>query len=245
MPSLVVSFGQPFEARRVGLASDDVDRVVAAIDDAVSLGARRVILCGWSFGAAICLAAARMRPQAAVGAVLVSPMISLAAAAFGNARRTGRSRVPVAAALMVLRFPLSARWAGVRGALSIRALSRGVPHGLPVLALHSTGDRLISTEATRLARDGSELMTLVELPDAAHCLEWNRDARQFQRATRRWIAGVDSGEVEEIRGYGRHQSSAPGIIDSDRQNGLRHPHARPKAARPAVVPPDGRQPRTK
>ncbi|KQM15276.1 hypothetical protein ASF83_04635 [Plantibacter sp. Leaf171] len=191
MPSLVVSFGQPFEARRVGLASDDIDQVVAAIDNAVALGATRVILCGWSFGAAICLAAARSRPESAVGAILVSPMISLAGAAFDGARRTGRSRVPVVAAFAVLSFPLAARRVGVRGALSIRALSRGVPNGLPVLALHSVGDGLLPIESTQWAADAADQMTLISLPDAPHGLEWNRDARQFESAIRRWMESIN------------------------------------------------------
>jgi pimeloyl-ACP methyl ester carboxylesterase len=192
VPSLVVSFGQPFEARRVGLASDDIDRVVAAIDDAVSLGARRVILCGWSFGAAVCLAAARKRPEAVTGAILVSPMISLARAAYDGARRTGRSRVPVMAAFAALSVPLLARCAGVRGALGIRALSRGVPHGLPVLALHSAGDRLLPIESTRRASDATDQMTLIDVPDAVHGLEWNRDARQFESAIQRWMESINA-----------------------------------------------------
>lgn len=190
MSSLVASFGQPFEARRVGLASDDIDRVVAAIDDPVALGATRVILCGWSFGAAMCLAAARVRREAVAGAILVSPMISLARAAFDGARRTGRSRVPVLAAFAALSVPLTAQRAGVRGAISVRALSRGVPYGLPVLALHSTGDRLLSIERTRRARDASGQMTLIDLPAAMHGFEWNRDAQQFACAARGWLQSV-------------------------------------------------------
>ncbi|KQQ50565.1 alpha/beta fold hydrolase [Plantibacter sp. Leaf314] len=192
LPSLVVSFGQPFEARRVGLASDDIDQVVAAVDEAVALGATRAILCGWSFGAAMCLAAARVRPELVAGAILVSPMISLARAAFDGARRTGRSRVPVVAAFAVLSFPLAARRVGVRGALRIRALSRGVPNGLPVLALHSVGDRLLPIESTQWATDATDQMTLISLPDAPHGLEWNRDARQFESAIRRWMESINA-----------------------------------------------------
>jgi pimeloyl-ACP methyl ester carboxylesterase len=195
LPSLVVSFGEPFDARRVGLASDDIERVVAAIDDAVSFGARRVILCGWSFGAAICLAASRLRPEAVAGAILVSPMISLAGTAFSGARRLGRSWIRVVAAFAVLSVPLTARRVGVRGALSIRALSRGVPRDLPVLALHSAGDWLLPIESTRRATYAADQMTLVELPDAVHGLEWNRDARQFESATRGWMDGMDADTV--------------------------------------------------
>ena len=192
LPSLVVSFGQPFGARRVGLASDDIDRVVAAVDDGAALGARRVMLCGWSFGAAICLAAARLRPEAVAGAILVSPTISLARAAYDGAHRTGRSRVPVVAAFAALSVPLTAGRAGVRGALNVRALSRGVPHGLPVLALHSAGDRLLPIEATQRATDATDQMTLISLPDAPHGLEWNRDARQFESAIRRWMESINA-----------------------------------------------------
>lgn len=39
-------------------ASDDIDQVVATIEDVVALGAQQMTVCGWSFGAAMCIAAA-------------------------------------------------------------------------------------------------------------------------------------------------------------------------------------------
>ncbi|WP_285036273.1 alpha/beta hydrolase [Plantibacter sp. ME-Dv--P-095] len=187
LPSLVTNLGSAFTERRSGADAADVDRVVAAIDDAVALGARRVIVCGWSYGAALSLAAARLRPEVVQGAILISPMLSLRETVRHAASVAGVPRVLVWSALGLLGSPLLARAAGVRGAVPVRELSAGLIPGLPTLAIHSPGDTTIPVELTRAVVPGSPSLELVEVAAAPHGLEWNVDPGAFDAAVRDWL----------------------------------------------------------
>ncbi|KQQ52410.1 S9 family peptidase [Plantibacter sp. Leaf314] len=187
VPSLVTNLGSAFTERRSGANAADVDRVVAAIDDAVALGARRVIVCGWSYGAALSLAAARLRPEVVQGAILISPMLSLRETVRHAATVAGVPRILVWSALGLLGSPLLARAAGVRGAVPVRELSAGLIPGLPTLAIHSPGDTTIPVELTRAVVPGSPSLELVEVAAAPHGLEWNVDPDAFDAAVRDWL----------------------------------------------------------
>lgn len=187
LPSLVTNLGSGFAERRSGADAADVDRVVAAIDDAVALGARRVIVCGWSYGAALSLAAARLRPEVVQGAILISPMLSLRETVRHAATVAGVPRILVWSALGLLGSSVLARAAGVRGAVPVRALSAGLIPGLPTLAIHSPGDTTIPVELTRAVVPGSSSFELVEVAAAPHGLEWNVDPDAFDAAVREWL----------------------------------------------------------
>lgn len=187
LPSLVTCLGSAFAERRSGADATDVDRVIAAIDDAVTLGARRVIVCGWSYGAALSLAAARERPEVVQGAILISPMLGLSETVLHAAAVAGVPRVLVHSALAVLSTPVLARSAGVRGAVPVRALSAGPIDGLPTLAIHSPGDTTIPVELTRAIAHRSPSFELVEVAAAPHGLEWNVAPEAFETAVREWL----------------------------------------------------------
>lgn len=187
LPSLVTCLGSAFVERRSGADATDVDRVIAAIDDAVTLGARRVIVCGWSYGAALSLAAARERPEVVHGAILISPMLGLSETVLHAAAVAGVPRVLVHSALAVLSTPVLARSAGVRGAVPVRALSAGPIDGLPTLAIHSPGDTTIPVELTRAVAGRSPSFELVEVDAAPHGLEWNVAPEAFETAVREWL----------------------------------------------------------
>lgn len=187
LPSLVTCLGSAFAERRSGADATDVDRVIAAIDDAVALGARRVIVCGWSYGAALSLAAARERPEVVQGAILISPMLGLSETVLHAAAVAGVPRLLVHSALAVLSTPVLARSAGVRGAVPVRALSAGPIDGLPTLAIHSPGDTTIPVELTRAVARRSPSFELVEVDAAPHGLEWNVAPEAFEAAVREWL----------------------------------------------------------
>lgn len=99
--SLVVSFRNDGEGPRVGsgrstLGATEVDDVEAAISYAVSRGAQRFVLFGWSMGAAIALQLADRSEyaQLIVGLVLDSPVLDWSEAIKANC---GRSGLPPAA----------------------------------------------------------------------------------------------------------------------------------------------------
>ncbi|MGK9148021.1 alpha/beta hydrolase [Plantibacter flavus] len=190
LPSLVASFGHPFEARRTGLASDDIDRVVAAIDDAVTLGAERVVLFGWSFGAAVSLAAARARPSVVIGAVLVAPMLHLERTVLAGAQSARVPRWLARLALHSLRFRPTARLAGAHGPLPIRELSDDRAPAIPVLAIHSPDDRTIAFRETEAAAERSAHVDLLRVDGAPHGLEWNRDPERFEHEVAGWVTRV-------------------------------------------------------
>lgn len=187
LPSLVTCLGSAFAERRSGADAADVDRVIAAIDDAVALGARRVIVCGWSYGAALSLAAARSRPHVVQGAILISPMLGLSETVLHAAAVAGVPRLLARSALGLLASPILARAAGVRGAVPVRALSAGPIPGLPTLAIHSPGDTTIPMELTRAVARRVPSFEFVEVDAAPHGLEWNVAPEAFDAAVREWL----------------------------------------------------------
>ncbi|MET7639030.1 prolyl oligopeptidase family serine peptidase [Streptomyces sp. NPDC005438] len=159
----------------------DVD---AALRYAVAHGAQRVVLMGWSTGAAMALHTAASSPlrNLVSGLVLDSPVLDWP------------HTVRALAAQHHVPGPL-VPWA-VRGALSrTRDLTErweaAADPGLltvPTLLLHGPGDEVADWHTSlRFAAARPELVSLQEIPDAPHGAMWNADPAGYQEALRRFL----------------------------------------------------------
>ncbi len=162
----------------------DVD---AAVRHAVRYGAERVVLYGWSTGAAMALRVADHSPlrDRIAGLVLDSPVLDWQAVVRATAREHG-----VPAALL----PLATRAAAGRTGLHADRLSGSAdPDRLrvPAFVAHGPGDTLAPWRATReFAGRRPELVTLHTVPDAEHQAMWNADPESYEEALRRFLTSV-------------------------------------------------------
>lgn len=156
----------------------------AAIRYAVGRGAHRVILHGWSTGAAMALHAAaesELREHIA-GLVLDSPVLDRkhTVRALAEARGTPQYLLP-----LVMRAALG------RAGLSPGELSPVVDPArldVPTLLLHGPADTIASWDDSRaLAGARPELVSLHTVAEAPHAAMWNADPHGYEEALRRFI----------------------------------------------------------
>ncbi|GAA2429431.1 alpha/beta hydrolase [Streptomyces lavendulocolor] len=180
--------GAPRPAGGLGHLGDSEWRDLdAAIRHAVRHGAERVVLHGWSTGAAMALHAAAncgLRDRIS-GLVLDSPVLDWEATlrALATARR-------VPAPLL----PLAVRAAqGSTGVHGDRLAEAADPRGLrvPTLLFHGPDDHLAPWETSReLAARRADLVTLHTVRDAPHSAMWNADPHRYEEAMRRFLTSL-------------------------------------------------------
>ncbi|MFF0205079.1 alpha/beta hydrolase family protein [Streptomyces sp. NPDC005017] len=159
----------------------DVD---AAIRYAVRYGAQRVVLYGWSTGAAMCLhTAVRSAVRDKVtGLVLDSPVLDWQTTlrALAAARHVPAPVLPLAVRAAQGRTGLHGEPG--RGAAEADGLA------VPALILHGPGDTVAPWQLSRrLADSHPGLVSLTTVPDAPHSAMWNPDPAAYQEAMRRFL----------------------------------------------------------
>ncbi|GHF12595.1 alpha/beta hydrolase [Pseudolysinimonas yzui] len=163
--------------RRHGFGVLEVGVIRRAFSTLRDRGATSVTGFGWSFGALAMLLAHRLAPDPLMRAfVLVSPLLDWFASAAVAAAAAGIRPAVLdgAVAIAEARNRYNVPW--FRGALQLDALPWPAdrPLAIPALLLHSRGDQTNPFETThRFAGSHEEDVTLIELPNAPHTLEWN------------------------------------------------------------------------
>lgn len=201
--SLVVSYRNDGEGPNVGtgrstLGATETADVEAAIGYAVRHNAERIVLLGWSMGAAIALQLARRTQYRGVivGLVLDSPVLNWTEVIKANCKRAGvpKSAGYLAVPWLVLR-PL-ARMLGLSDAVPLNEMN-WIRHAgrltVPTLILHGEqDDSVLAVESRALHAKRSDIVSL-ELFDAGHTLNWNSDSDCWRIAVAQWFStNVDS-----------------------------------------------------
>lgn len=195
--SLVVSYRKTAEGPRVGngrstLGYTEMADVDEAIGYAVRRGAQRVVLFGWSMGAAIALQLAnRPRHEGLIAAlVLDSPVLDWTEAIKTNCARSG---LPAAAGHLVIPWltlhPL-ARAVGLPERIPLRSFdwpTRAADLGTPTLILHGTRDDSAPIRLSQALRDARPDLVKLETFNAGHTLSWNTDSDRWQKAVTTWL----------------------------------------------------------
>lgn len=156
----------------------------AAIRYAVRYGARRVVLYGWSTGAAMALRALERSALAGrvSGLVLDSPVMDWHATLRALAAARG-TPAPL--------LPLAVRAAEGRAGLRADHLAPAADPGalrVPVLLFHGPADTIAPWEPSRrLAAARPDLVTLHTVMDAGHGAMWNADPLRYEEALRRFL----------------------------------------------------------
>ncbi|WP_233198419.1 alpha/beta hydrolase [Cryobacterium sp. Y50] len=198
LTSLVVTYRNDGEGPQVGtgrseLGAAEVADVRAAVDYARDLGARSVILFGWSMGAAIALQlAADLKLRGIVaGLVLDSPILDWVATLKANCARAGLPAWTGGLALPWLSLRPLARMIGLANPVGLRRfdwIARADELTVPILILHGTLDTSspfgLSTQLRALRPDSVEL----EAFDADHTMSWNSDRERWRGRLSVWLA---------------------------------------------------------
>ncbi|MFF2849178.1 alpha/beta hydrolase family protein [Streptomyces sp. NPDC058001] len=166
----------------------DVD---AAIRYAVRYGAERVVLHGWSIGAAMALRAAAYSPlkDRVTGLVLDSPVLDWETTlrALASARRTPGPLLPLAVRAAEGRTGLVAGHGRQNGGPLLDGVA---PEAVtvPTLLVHGPGDTVAPWRLSRrFAARRPDLITLHAVPNAPHGAMWNADPDTYEEVLRRFL----------------------------------------------------------
>ena len=191
VPAIAMSYRNDAEVRvettsRYGLGDTEWIDVDAAIDYAVSRGAKNVVLFGWSMGGAIALqAASRGRNRRFVTSlVLDGPVVDWVNVLDGQAKK---NLLPTPVAKLTLEM-ITQPWArpitGLETPLDLDRMdwvTRAAELDVPVLLIHSDDDEFVpSGPSHALAGVRRDLVTMPSYSKAHHTKEWNIDPVRWE-----------------------------------------------------------------
>ncbi|WP_181151767.1 MULTISPECIES: S9 family peptidase [unclassified Arthrobacter] len=201
LTSLVVSFRNDGDAPpsydgRYNLGQGEWHDVEAGINYAISNGAERIVLFGWSVGAAIALQAAALSQGSSriAGMVLDAPVFDWRTTLAANAKAAGLPRPLVHLGFTILGSK-TLRWVtGLAEPIcldSLDWLARATELNKPILVLHGEKDDTTPFEASSKAASlRPDLVRLVEFGSEGHSLEWNVDPEKWERSVEEWFYGL-------------------------------------------------------
>ena len=199
--SLVVAYRNDRDAPkgpdgRYNLGLSEWRDVEAALRYAVSHGARRVVLFGWSMGGAIVLQLLSRSALAdhVVGVVLDSPVVDWGDVLTHQARTHNLPAPLVGLAQSLMASRGSKRLVGVAEPVDV-ALTNWVARAdelrHPMLLIASDGDDFVPIgPAAELAARRPDLVSLERWQMARHCKEWNTDPHRWERVVREFVAAL-------------------------------------------------------
>jgi alpha-beta hydrolase superfamily lysophospholipase len=178
---------------RYNLGLSEWRDVEAAMGYAVSHGARRILLLGWSMGGAIVLQTLDHSPlsEYVVGVVLDSAVIDWGVVLrhHGRLRRVPAPLVRMASGLLGSRR--SRRLVGVREPIDVARtdwVARADELRHPMLVIASDGDDFVPIgPAVALAGRRPDLVRFERWDVARHCREWNYDPERWERVLREFV----------------------------------------------------------
>ena len=167
--------------------------LAAAVQYALSHGARRVVLVGYSMGGGIAASFLERSPLAAQvsGVILDSPMMDFSRAVDLGA---SKQRLPLVGLPLPQSLTNTAKWiAGWRYGVawtSLDYLDGAAKIQAPMLLFQGTADATVpATTSDELARTAGDV-TYVRVPSADHLDSWNLDPARYDRAVQAFVGRV-------------------------------------------------------
>lgn len=195
--SLVVTYRNTTEGARVGTGRSTLGHTEAAdVDEAIGYavrrGAQRIVLFGWSMGAAIARQlAVRPRHHGLITAlVLDSPVLDWTETIKANCARSGLPAVAGFLAVPWLTGGPLARMVGLPEPIPLRQfdwITRADELTTPTLILHGTRDGSAPIRLSQALRDRRPNLVALETFDADHTLAWNSDPERWRAVVSGWL----------------------------------------------------------
>ena len=196
--SLVISYRNDSEGPRFGtgrsmLGFTEAEDAEAAVGYAIQNGAQRIVLFGWSMGAAIALrVASRARERGViVGLILDSPVLNWIDVIKANCARSSLPAVTGHLATPWLTLDPLARMVGLPGAIPLGEFDwvhRAEELNVPMLILHGTRDDSVPISVSEALRHRRPDLVELETFDSGHTLAWNSDPSRWRSAVSGWLA---------------------------------------------------------
>ena len=178
---------------RYALGDTEWHDVDSAIAYALSNGAERIILFGWSMGGATVLQAATRSEHAdrIEAVILDSPVVAWSDTIVFQGHLNHLPEPISQAVMATIGNAVGKVVTGQHEPIDFKRLdfvARASEISFPVLILHSDDDGFVpSTASRRLAEARPDLVTLVPFSIAKHVRLWNYDPERYTRAIRTWI----------------------------------------------------------
>jgi alpha-beta hydrolase superfamily lysophospholipase len=198
LPVLMISYRNDATAPRdpsgmLRYGQTEWQDLAAAVQYALSHGARNVVLVGYSMGGGIAASFLQRSPLATrvAGVILDSPMLDFSRAVDLGA---SKQRLPLVGLPLPQALTDVAKWiAGYRYGVdwsSLDYLNDAANLHAPILLFQGTADQTVppatSDELARTARD----VTYVRVPGADHLDSWNLDPARYDRAVQAFVGRV-------------------------------------------------------
>lgn len=206
LTSLIITYrndaGAPASADRMyHLGSQEWEDADAAIAYAISQGARRIVLCGWSMGGGIALRT-MVRSEYAdliAAAVLVSPAVDWTEILHHHAAALKAPPILRRLALWMMSSRRGAKIVQLREPIALdemRADFYAPRLRVPILITHGTDDATVPIDGSiRLASMRPELVDLEIFKNTPHTREWNMDPERFERRVLHYL--VDRLQIDQ------------------------------------------------
>lgn len=197
LTSLVVTYRNDGEGPTVGsgrstLGASEINDVRDAVHYALAHGARRVILFGWSMGAAISLqlVAEPELQRIVAGLVLESPVLDWVSTIKSNCVRSGMPAWTGVLAIPWLDNGMLSRLTGRGAPIGLRRfdwIARADELAVPTLILHGYTDSSAPLAVSVRLRDLRPNLVTLEVVDADHTMTWNSDRARWSTSVRSWL----------------------------------------------------------
>lgn len=196
--SLIISIAGDDEcSTRVGepstLGTLEWQEVESAVKFALSHGAQRIVLIGWSMGASAILQLLQHSGLARTidGVVLIAPALNWEAIVRNALRSAQLPRAMFGTVSRVLRSRIWGRILGLSVSVDLDSLSWASTSPdwacLPTLILHSTADDVVPYESSRQFASGRRRTEVVTFQSQGHANEFNENTEQFCSAIQSWL----------------------------------------------------------
>jgi pimeloyl-ACP methyl ester carboxylesterase len=159
----------------------------AAARYALSHGARRLVLVGYSMGGAIVTQLMERSPVAreVAGLVLDAPALDWKTVLSFNAKEMGLPSFAILPVEWLIGERITADWN------SLDAVRHASDFRLPILLFHGTGDKLVPISISdQFAHELGRWVTYYRVPGAAHVQSWNIAPRLYERRVGAFLTAV-------------------------------------------------------
>jgi pimeloyl-ACP methyl ester carboxylesterase len=172
--------------RRSQLGATEWRQVEVAVEYAISNGAERIVLFGWSLGGMFVnqFLERSGKTIAISGVIFDSPLLDYRGTLQLQAGRAGVDRAVVDKSMKLIRSSTLLRLLGFRNidTSTLSALNKPLMVQVPTLLFHSSNDGYISTSGVYRYRELNPGTHLVEIRGARHCRLFNQDQEKYQAA---------------------------------------------------------------
>ena len=197
LPALLISYREDLGApaspdgfHHMGLA--EWRDLQAAARYALSHGARRLVLVGFSMGGAIVaqfMQKSRLAPRVA-GLVLDAPALDWKRTIEFNSEQMGLPGFAALPVLWAIGARIDADWS------SLDALAHPQAFHLPILLFHGLDDKVVPIATSNdFAAELPRWVTYYRVPHAGHVQSWNVDPRRYRRRLRTFVDTLEPGRA--------------------------------------------------